>query len=83
VPSAPRKNVPNARRLATYARDGVQDLDTLLSTFEARAKLLMDRGERRIRRRRREALKDAELTHDPMTRYGSKKPSLNEYEGHE
>jgi hypothetical protein len=79
---AEQHRVPRiARRLASYTR--VRTLDDLFRTFEARARQRMAWGEQRIRERRREATKDIEALHDPLSRYGSRKPSLNEYEGHE
>jgi hypothetical protein len=78
------RNLREAERLAVYPR-GTRNvpLEDVLSTFEARARMVLDAGELRIQKRRREALEAVSLAHDPLSRFGSRKPSLNEYEGHE
>jgi hypothetical protein len=61
----------------------VRTLEDTLRTFEARVRAKWALTERRITQRRQEAAKEIEALHDPLSRFGSRKPSLNEYEGHD
>lgn len=68
------------RHLASYR--GADTLEDVLSTFEARARLRLRQFERRLVKRRRAVLVAADALYDSPPRVG-RKPSLNEYEGHE
>lgn len=79
------RNKRESRRLALYSRPTeARDLEDMLNTFEARSRALLSAWELRVLRRRREAFLEAEALLQPVERHGtSRKPSLNEYEGHE